>query len=388
GWGPGVALRAVRYLINLLVGCMWGVARMATPTRGHAGATKEVTEGSRPKAKGLRQAGPRAAALGAAASPVLEPVLEPVPVPYPRPQSTAYPRPQSTAYPRPQSTAYPRPQSTAYQLPKVEAPTLLDMNALVPVGPTPLAPVRVVEKNPVLGRLLRWVFARVITNRAKEVHGLEVVVGAHSNRDAMSGLLHTVGVRLKEIRLQQVRISGGANLNITGLDLKITTLLWRRFRSFKKPFEVAGRYVLTSGDLVGSPLIRQVVQNMMNATLKKLEDIATDPRPFQKTQITVLRVMAKKSRLVIDGEVVFDRLKVPFQYRTSIGISKKGHVVYLKDAEVFWENVGSSLTLPLVPLQSFDVDIGDHARIEKICIVNGEVDVRARFVLSPIPPLV
>lgn len=48
-------------------------------------------------------------------------------------------------------------------------------------------------------------------------------------------------------------------------------------------------------------------------------------------------------------------------------------MVYLKDSEVFWENVGGSLSLPLVPLQTFDVDIGDGARIESIRIVNGKV---------------
>lgn len=54
-------------------------------------------------------------------------------------------------------------------------------------------------------------------------------------------------------------------------------------------------------------------------------------------------------------------------------VVEKGHVVYLKDSEVFWENVGGSLSLPLVPLQTFDVDIGDGARIESIRIVNGKV---------------
>ena len=48
-------------------------------------------------------------------------------------------------------------------------------------------------------------------------------------------------------------------------------------------------------------------------------------------------------------------------------------MVYLKDPEVFWENVGGSLTLPLLPLQTFDIDIGDTARIESIRIVDGQV---------------
>lgn len=51
----------------------------------------------------------------------------------------------------------------------------------------------------------------------------------------------------------------------------------------------------------------------------------------------------------------------------------QGHVVFLKDPEVFWENVGGSLSLPLLPLQTFDIDIGDGARIESIRIVDGQV---------------
>lgn len=62
-------------------------------------------------------------------------------------------------------------------------------------------------------------------------------------------------------------------------------------------------------------------------------------------------------------------------------------MVYLKDAEVFWESVGGSLSLPLLPLETFDVDMGEGARIESIRIVNGQVALKARVVISPFPPL-
>lgn len=65
----------------------------------------------------------------------------------------------------------------------------------------------------------------------------------------------------------------------------------------------------------------------------------------------------------------------------------QGHVVYLKDAEVFWENIGGSLSLPLLSLETFDVDMGEGARIESIRIVNGQVALKARVVISPFPPL-
>lgn len=152
-------------------------------------------------------------------------------------------------YPRPQSTAYPRPQSTAYPRPKVSVPTLLDLGAEEPADdPTPkkqwlavTSGSSVVEEeadNPLLSKFLRWFFERMITSRAKLVEGLEVSVDARSNRDAMSGLLQVVGITFNHLRLETLQISGGATMRITGLDLKVMTLLWRRFRSFKKPFEV------------------------------------------------------------------------------------------------------------------------------------------------------
>lgn len=52
--------------------------------------------------------------------------------------------------------------------------------------------------------------------------------------------------------------------------------------------------------------------------------MATDPLSLSKSNITILRVSAKRSRLVIDGEMGYDEVKVPFSYRTSLGV--KGEV--------------------------------------------------------------
>ncbi|CAM9280799.1 unnamed protein product [Scytosiphon promiscuus] len=321
-----------------------------------------------------------------------------------RPTTTkpgSYPRPQSTAYPRPQSTAYPRPQSTAYPRPRVKARTLLDLDVeeseALPPRKQRLATAaaaaagnragdpEAVTKDPLWSRFLMWFFERAITSRAKLVEGLEVSVDARSNREAMSGLLQSVGITFNHLELENLEISGGARMEITGLDLKVMTLLWKRFGSFKKPFEVEGSYVLTSGDLAASSMVRRLVSNMMNSTLRKLESLATEP--LRNSSITIKQVTAKRSRLVIEGEMAYDTAKVPFTYRTSIGVKGQGHVVYLKDAEVFWENIGGSLSLPLLPLETFDVDMGEGARIESIRIVNGQVALKARVVISPFPPL-
>ncbi|CAB1109384.1 unnamed protein product [Ectocarpus sp. CCAP 1310/34] len=325
---------------------------------------------------------------------------------YRRPQATGVPKQRAmlqplttqqlqSRYPRPQSTAYPRPQSTAYPRPKVSPPSLLNLEADEPMEVLPplkermameeTGVERAVTKDPLWSKILVWVLERAITNRAMLVEGLEVSVDARSNREAMSGLLQSVGITFNHLELENLQISGGARMNITNLDLKVMTLLWKRFGSFKKPFEIEGSYVLTSEDLSTSSIVRRLVTNMMNSTLRKLETLATEP--LRKSSITITQVSAKRSRLVIEGEMAYDSAKVPFTYRTSIGVKGKGHVVYLKDAEVFWENIGGSLSLPLLPLETFDVDMGEGARIESIRIVNGQVALKARVVISPFPPL-
>ncbi|CAN0282573.1 unnamed protein product, partial [Ectocarpus sp. 4 AP-2014] len=153
---------------------------------------------------------------------------------YRRPQATGVPKQRAmlkplttqqlqSRYPRPQSTAYPRPQSTAYPRPKVSPPSLLNLEADEPMEVLPplkermamdkTGVERAVTKDPLWSKILVWVFERAITNRAMLVEGLE--------------------------------ISGGARMNITNLDLKVMTLLWKRFGSFKKPFEVSGPAVFS-----------------------------------------------------------------------------------------------------------------------------------------------
>jgi hypothetical protein len=247
------------------------------------------------------------------------------------------------------------------------------------------------EKPPLLSGLLTWAIVRFVHARARYVDGLEVYVAAESNRRALSGNLQTVAVRFKALAMPQLQISGGANFQVTGLDLKVLLLLWRRFRAFKRPFEVSGYYVFTSADAGASPLIRNLVQAIMNASTRKLAALTDGPGATPFAEIVVQRIKIQDSRLVFEGQAVYDqlRLRVPFKARTGVGVGKKGHTVYFKDTEITWEDtVGAGLVLPIAPVQAFDVDIGDNTRIEHIKIKDNRLYLRARFVLSPIPPLI
>lgn len=54
------------------------------------------------------------------------------------------------------------------------------------------------------------------------------------------------------------------------------------------------------------------------------QSLATEP--LRNSSITIKQVTAKRSRLVIEGEMAYDTAKVPFTYRTSIGV--RGNVRY------------------------------------------------------------
>lgn len=58
--------------------------------------------------------------------------------------------------------------------------------------------------------------------------------------------------------------------------------------------------------------------------MQRSQTLATDPLSLSKSEITIFQVTAKRSRLVIDGEMSYENVKVPFNYRTSIGV--KGNV--------------------------------------------------------------
>lgn len=173
-----------------------------------------------------------------------------------RPKATGAPKQRAmlrpTLSPQQVQRAYARPQSTAYPRPKVSARTLLELDVEDAVEALPPRKQRLaleaagedirataaITKDPLWSKFLVWFFERVITSRAVMVEGLQVCVDARSNREAMSGLLQSVGITFNHLELENLQISGGARMNITGLDLKVMTLLWKRFGSFKKPFEV------------------------------------------------------------------------------------------------------------------------------------------------------
>lgn len=65
------------------------------------------------------------------------------------------------------------------------------------------------------------------------------------------------------------------------------------------------------------------VPRLPSRRIGQTQTLATDPLSLSKSIITIMKVTAKRSRLVIDGEMMYDNVRVPFNYRTSIGVKGK-----------------------------------------------------------------
>lgn len=97
-----------------------------------------------------------------------------------------------------------------------------------------------------LTNLVSWLASKLIRRRAKTVSGLDIDVGARSNGDVLAGNLPRVQAKFDRIVLESLQISGGGQMEITGLNVRVLGLLLaRRLNIIRRPFEICGQYVLT-----------------------------------------------------------------------------------------------------------------------------------------------
>ncbi|KAG5176221.1 hypothetical protein JKP88DRAFT_203130 [Tribonema minus] len=233
---------------------------------------------------------------------------------------------------------------------------------------------------PVTGKALSWMLAQIIYKRALRVEGLDLLVQAASNRKALSGNLKTVWCKFRTLALPAIQITGGANMVVTGVDLKMLLLMHRRLGAFKKPFQVRGEWVFTSNDFVASNAIRNMVQAILTASFNALSLGA----------VRVTRVSIKGDRIVIDARSsVLQR----FSCSANLATSSDGHVVSLRSLR-YSNQAGEFLfqtpwqLAATLPRDLVSCDMGDNTRIEALTIRNGRATLRGCFVVTPTPPLI
>ena len=215
---------------------------------------------------------------------------------------------------------------------------------------------------PFTSKMLTWLFQQLIYKKAIRVEGLKIFVQASSNRKALSGNLKTVCLNFRSLALPVLQITGGAAIRITGVDLKMLFLMNKRLQAFKKPFEVSGSYVFTNNDFVASPVIRNVVQSIINT---------------KRSNIKVSRVTLQRSRVVINGVGPIGK----FQVATEIGTARDGHVVNLKNVaasqDTVWLADAFKMTVG-IPIDTISCDMGDNTRIDELWVKDGKLHVKGR----------
>lgn len=157
----------------------------------------------------------------------------------------------------------------------------------------------------------------------------------------------------------------------------------RRLRRLRRPCEVTCTSEFTDADLAYSPAIRRLAERIINHALRPRrtrkwansggygaagsED--SDPgaeddgdESEQEQRVHVLRVRMNGSKLAVEGEMTNGGpfLRVPFRYDFSLSTSRDGHVLYFKDPSVYWGAPGGHVPLPMLPLQTFNIDLGDR----------------------------
>ena len=168
----------------------------------------------------------------------------------------------------------------------------------------------------------------------------------------------------------------------------------RRLRRLRRPCEVSGTSELTEADLAQSPAIRRLAQRVISFALRprirkgdtnSVGSVTSRARGsstagghgasardgwgevWGQQSVHVSRVRVNGSKLVVEGEVTTGGrflgpfLELPFRFEFSLSASRDGHVVHLKDPSVYWGTAdGEHVALPMLPLQSFKIDLGDR----------------------------
>ncbi len=207
------------------------------------------------------------------------------------------------------------------------------------------------------------------------------------------------------------QVTGGARFELLGVDLLTLGLLpgpCRRLRRLRRPCEVTGTSEFTDKDVAYSPAIRRLAQRVVNHALRPRGRHASGPGVGRRggeygevtaagspqagavgagfgpngggagregrgqqgelePRVNVLRVRVHGNKLAIEGEMSNGGpfLRVPFRYDFSLSASRDGHVLHFRGSNVYWGTPGGHVPLPMLPLQSFSIDLGDRWVLDK-----------------------
>lgn len=142
----------------------------------------------------------------------------------------------------------------------------------------------------------------------------------------------------------------------------------RRLRRLRRPCEVNCLVEFTDADLMYSRAFRRLAEFLVRAALRPKrgrEGVATEdgspPLMLHEEQVKVSRVGVRRNKLAVEGELENGPLfRVPFRYEISLSVSQDGHILHLREPAVYWGTPGGEVPLPILPQQTFTVDLGDR----------------------------
>jgi len=196
---------------------------------------------------------------------------------------------------------------------------------------------------------------------------LEVSVTPRRNllKHMLSGRLRAdAEVRFKQLVFAPIRVSSGV------IEAKRMMLNWLSFmpnplrKGLRRyPSKFAFHFkdcTFTQNDLFGSNCIRNGLQNLLIRILGRI-----DQAP-KEVVIDSIRILGS-GKVVISGMAYGDNVpfEVPFEVRSRISISGRGHVLTFPELEA---SVNHSLLPIFVPVPGVHLDIGHNAHLEDVTI--------------------
>ena len=232
-------------------------------------------------------------------------------------------------------------------------------------------------------RLVSWILRKVVESNIESETGLQVNMMSESNIEIIKGRVDTLEVKFDKISCSQIRVSGGGRIMLQGIDLKMRRFLFENLQSLRKPYRMYCDLMLTQSDIVNSKFIRYWLQYLLNNILSSILSQATGTLAIELRKVTI-----RNERLYAHGQVTVGSSgpSMAFEVSTCAGIREGGQVLCVNGIEVIL-NPDSALraSLPVILMDTIDVDLGAECRLENLEIRNKSVWLRGVTVISPIP---
>lgn len=215
---------------------------------------------------------------------------------------------------------------------------------------------------------------------------------AVSNQDILRGRVNKIELQFDSISYGQLQVSGGGQLLLQGIDLRMPRFLFQDMQSLRAPYRLGGDLLLSKEDILRSQFIRGLIQLLVNTILSNVLPRGSDLSPSGLLSVVVKAVSIRNRRLVAMGEVFSGTTSgngaMSFEVSLSAGVKDEGQVLFLRDIQVALNPESTLLrtSFPLPLAAPIDVDLGPDCHIDSLVISEKHVWIRFKSIISPVTP--